>query len=65
MTTQTLSKPLGLFAERILPWCSGALLLLARLWVAAVFLRSGWLKFTAWDSTLYLFEFEYQVPLLP
>ncbi|QIY88929.1 DoxX family protein [Aeromonas hydrophila] len=49
----------------MLPWCSGALLLLARLWVAAVFLRSGWLKFTAWDSTLYLFEFEYQVPLLP
>ena len=51
--------------ERILPWCSGGLLLLARLWVATIFLRSGWLKFTAWDSTLYLFEFEYQVPLLP
>ena len=44
---------------------ASAPLLLARLWVAAVFLRSGWLKFTAWDSTLYLFEFEYQVPLLP
>ena len=44
---------------------AGAVLLLARIWVSAVFLRSGWLKFTAWDSTLYLFEFEYQVPLLP
>ena len=46
-------------------WLSGALLLLARCWVAAVFLRSGWLKLSAWDSTLYLFEFEYRVPLLP
>lgn len=65
MTTQTLARPLGPLVERILPWCSGGLLLLARLWVATIFLRSGWLKFTAWDSTLYLFEFEYQVPLLP
>ena len=46
-------------------WMSGAVLLLARLWVASVFITSGWLKLTAWDSTLYLFESEYQVPLLP
>ena len=65
MTTQTLARPLGPLVERILPWCSGGLLLLARLWVATIFLRSGWLKLTAWDSTFYLFEFEYQVPLLP
>lgn len=41
------------------------LLLLMRCWVAWVFLRSGYLKFTGWDTTLYLFEFEYQVPQLP
>lgn len=46
-------------------WMNGAVLLLARLWVASVFITSGWLKLTAWDSTLYLFESEYQVPLLP
>lgn len=46
-------------------WSSAGVLLLARLWVASVFFTSGWLKFTAWDSTLYLFESEYQVPLLP
>lgn len=46
-------------------WLSGAVLLLARIWVASVFLRSGWLKLNAWDATLYLFEFEYQVPLIP
>ncbi|HDZ8839404.1 TPA: DoxX family protein [Aeromonas veronii] len=46
-------------------WSSAGVLLLARLWVASVFFTSGWLKLTAWDSTLYQFESEYQVPLLP
>lgn len=41
------------------------LLTLCRLWVAWVFFRSGWLKYNSWDSTLFLFELEYQVPLLP
>ena len=41
------------------------ILLFTRLWVAWVFFNSGMLKYTSWDSTLYLFEFEYQVPLLP
>ncbi len=41
------------------------LLLVTRVWVAIVFWRSGYLKFSSWDSTLYLFELEYQVPLLP
>ncbi|CAH0534728.1 hypothetical protein VST7929_02678 [Vibrio stylophorae] len=40
-------------------------LLLARLWVAWAFFQSGLLKYNSWDSTLYLFEFEYQVPLFP
>lgn len=41
------------------------LLLFTRVWVAAVFFQSGLIKYTSWDSTLYLFEYEYQVPLLP
>jgi len=41
------------------------ILLTARLWVANIFWTSGYLKFTTWDSTLYLFEEEYQVPLIP
>lgn len=40
-------------------------LLGTRLWVANIFWTSGYLKFTTWDSTLYLFEEEYQVPLIP
>ncbi|WED21797.1 DoxX family protein [Vibrio sp. JC009] len=41
-----------------------ALLLFLRLWVAWVFFQSGLNKLSAWDSTLYLFQLEYQVPLL-
>jgi putative oxidoreductase len=39
-------------------------LLAARIYVADVFLRSGWLKFTSWESTVDLFASEYRVPLL-
>ena len=35
-----------------------------RLWVANVFWKSGQTKIATWDSTLYLFEYEYAVPLL-
>ncbi len=41
------------------------LLVFCRLWVAWVFFNSGLTKIASWDSTLYLFELEYQVPLLP
>jgi putative oxidoreductase len=39
--------------------------LLIRLWVANAFLKSGLTKIDNWDSTLYLFNNEYHVPLLP
>ncbi|MET0534671.1 MAG: DoxX family protein [Steroidobacter sp.] len=35
-----------------------------RIYVSWVFLKSGWLKISDWDSTLALFEYEYRVPLL-
>jgi putative oxidoreductase len=40
------------------------LLLGTRMWVSWQFLNSGWLKLTNWDTTLELFDSEYQVPLL-
>jgi putative oxidoreductase len=40
------------------------LLLATRLWVGWQFLKAGWLKLTNWDTTLVLFENEYQVPVL-
>lgn len=43
---------------------SPAIDLLIRLWVANVFWKSGLTKIATWESTLYLFEYEYAVPLL-
>ena len=40
-------------------------LLSIRLYVAWVFLQSGLHKIGDWETTLFLFEYEYQVPLLP
>jgi putative oxidoreductase len=39
--------------------------LATRIYVSWVFLKSGWLKISSWDSTLSLFTDEYRVPLLP
>ncbi|HUW76738.1 MAG TPA: DoxX family protein [Gallionella sp.] len=36
-----------------------------RLYLANVFFKSGWTKILSWDSTLYLFNDVYHVPLLP
>jgi putative oxidoreductase len=52
---------LGRWLDKLQPLA----LLAARLYVANVFWKSGWLKFTSWHSTLDLFESEYHVPLLP
>lgn len=41
------------------------LLLAARLYVAMVFFRAGWLKAIDWSSTLALFHDTYKVPVLP
>ena len=46
-------------------WLSPASDLLIRLWIANIFWKAGTVKIASWDSTLYLFEYEYQVPLIP
>ena len=40
------------------------LLLVLRLYVSWQFLKSGWLKLQDWETTRFLFEEEYRVPLL-
>jgi putative oxidoreductase len=40
-------------------------ILALRFWVAMVFFKSGLTKIETWSTTLYLFEYEYSVPLLP
>ena len=52
-------------AERATAWLATPMLFAFRWYVAWQFLKSGWLKVSEWDSTLYLFQEEYHVPLLP
>lgn len=40
-------------------------LLTLRAYVSWQFLKSGWLKLQDWETTQYLFQEEYHVPLLP
>lgn len=46
-------------------WLSPVIDLLFRLWIANIFWKAGMTKLANWDSTLYLFEYEYAVPFLP
>jgi len=41
------------------------LFLFARLYIANIFFKSGLTKLRDWESTLMLFEYEYEVPLIP
>ena len=52
-------------AAQVASWLESPLLLAMRCFVAWQFLKSGWLKISNWESTLYLFQDEYHVPLLP
>ena len=52
------------FAARLLNPLQSLFALGARLYVSWQFLKSGYLKVTSWDSTLYLFENEYHTPVL-
>jgi putative oxidoreductase len=58
----------NLFIEmpgRVLGNFESLLLLATRLWVSWEFLKSGWLKITSWQGTVFLFQNEYHVPVLP
>ncbi|HDK37939.1 MAG TPA: DoxX family protein [Thiolapillus brandeum] len=61
---QILGKPYNLIAG-FLDLLSPIFDLAVRLWVAWAFFKSGLVKIQSWDSTLMLFEYEYDVPLLP
>jgi len=49
---------------RIIDGCSPLVTLGIRSYIAYIFLASGWQKITSWESTLLLFQYEYQVMFL-
>ena len=51
-------------AARLLDPLQSLFALCTRLYVSWQFLKSGYLKVTSWDSTIYLFENEYHTPVL-
>jgi len=51
-------------AARLLATLQPLFLLATRLYVSWEFLKSGRIKLTSWDTTIYLFENEYHTPLL-
>jgi len=66
------SNPIGFFvalARRLIGGLETYLVplldLVVRFWLARVFFLSGLTKIHSWDSTLSLFENEYNVPFLP
>lgn len=50
---------------RLMGRLQSLLLLGARFYVGWQFTKSGWLKYSSWETTLGLFRDEYHVPLLP
>lgn len=51
--------------EAGLEWLQAPVLLAARLYVAYVFFASGLESLRSWDATLFLYESEFHVPVLP
>ncbi|WP_116810795.1 DoxX family protein [Steroidobacter cummioxidans] len=63
MLSTALMDPKGSL-PRLLDCLQAPFALASRIYVSWVFLKSGYLKISDWDSTLALFEYEYRVPLL-
>ncbi len=53
------------FIEQLHFWFMPLLLVGVRIIAAEAFFKAGQVKIANWDSTLFLFEYEYQVPILP
>ena len=41
------------------------LVLFIRVWMARIFWYSGLTKISSWQTTIYLFQYEYKVPIIP
>ena len=55
--------------EPIVHWLDllgmNALMVIMRIWMAKIFWYSGLTKISSWSNTLFLFQYEYKVPIIP
>ena len=65
MSTAKLHHLLVELPEHVFGRFASLFLLATRVWVSWEFLKSGWLKITSWQNTVFLFHNEYRVPVLP
>ncbi len=65
MNITTKAINLSTFAIRALDFLTPLVQLVVRIWLANVFWKSGLTKITSWDSTMTLFNYVYQVPVIP
>ncbi len=66
--TNLIEKLSGLYGpiiEKLEKFGAPAADLAVRFWVGLVFFRSGLQKLDGWESTLFLFEYEYVLPIIP
>ncbi len=72
MPTSSMTERLCRFSQSILrvfdalsPHVSALISLAMRIWLGLIFWKSGLTKIVNWETTLFLYEEEYQVPFLP
>ena len=53
------------YDAQITEWAGSLLSLAIRLFIGWQFFKAGMVKISDWESTVALFQYEYQVPLLP
>ncbi|WP_020405574.1 DoxX family protein [Hahella ganghwensis] len=46
-------------------WLKPLVMLVVRIFIAYAFFKSGLLKIKDWDSTIFLFQYEYVIPFIP
>ncbi|MGK9167649.1 FAD-dependent oxidoreductase [Inquilinus limosus] len=64
-TAVPLARPVARLFAAVTRFAGPAYQLFLRYWIAAVFFASGLVKISDFDSTVFLFQTEYSVPILP
>ena len=68
LSTPCMSKLINIYLKGIScleKYCMPIFMLFIRFWMAQIFWYSGLVKISDWQATIYLFQYEYKVPVIP